>query len=634
MKKIYLISLFTSFLLFASGCANYHLNKGNKEFEGLSYVKAVKYYQKSLSRKENSEARTNLAHSYRLMNDVKNAEREYERVIQLAGSAPINTFYYAKLLMETERYEEAKARFKEYIEKAPDDVVAKMLLASCNSVSSFKIDTTLYTVKPVDIDNVASIFGCVSYRDGIVCTAEKETRLNSKKNPWTGKSYLDLYFSQKDENGKWLSPQLLRGQINGQYHEGPASFSKDGSVVYFTRSNYYGYNKLKKSSKGINNLKIFKATLVDGKWKNIEDMPFNNDEYSSGHPCLSPDETSLYFVSDMPGGYGGTDIYVSMFDGGRWLPPMNLGPVINTPGNEMFPYAAEDGSFYFASDAHNSMGGLDVFVASYQNKRWLRPENLNYPLNSSKDDFAFVLSNDGKTGFISSTRSDTDRVYEFTKNPPTFSVEGIVSDKKTGKALANTPVVLLKNNKSDKIRLVTDANGKYQTALEAGNEYMILASREGYFSRSEEIDTKREKYSKVFVVNFALNEMIIQKPIVLENIYYDLDKWEIRSDAALELDKLVKILNDNPGIKIEMSSHTDSRAGDQYNLVLSDKRAQSTVNYLISRGIDANRLTWKGYGESKLVNKCSNGVTCSEEEHQQNRRTEFKVLKNNLQTIK
>ncbi|MBI4947529.1 MAG: OmpA family protein [Bacteroidetes bacterium] len=626
MKKKYSIFLLVSIPVLFSGCVSYYLSKGNKEFETASYIKAIKHYKKSLVRKESAEARTNLAHACRLVNDVKNAEQEYESVIQMPNSESINTFYYAKLLMEEQRYEKAKEQFNLYLKKKPTDIVAKMLLASCNSVSLFKRDTTLYTVDMIDVKNVASIFGCVSYKDGIVCTAEKEVKLNSKKNPWTGKSYLDLYFSQKDKNGKWLSPQLLKGEINGEYHEGPATFNKSGDVVYFTRSNYYKY-KLRKSSKNENNLKIFRADLVNSKWTNLEELFFCSDEYSVGHPCLAPDEKTLYFVSDMLGGYGGTDIYLSYFDGGKWLPPMNLGNIINTPGNEMFPFASEDGSFYFSSDAHNSMGGLDVFVSSYQGNKWLRPENLNYPLNTSKDDFAFVLNSDGSTGYISSSRSDTDRVYAFTKNPPTFSIEGIVLDKKTRQPLENAAVVVLENNKFDNIQLTSDVNGRYKTELEADGNYTVLASMKGYFILSEDVDTRSEKYSKTFIVNFDLNEMVIGKSIVLENIYYDLDQCEIRADASKELDKLVKILNDNPTIKIELSSHTDSRAGDQYNLVLSDKRAKAAVNYLISRGIDSKRLTWKGYGETRLVNKCSNGVQCSEEEHQQNRRTEFKVLK-------
>lgn len=622
MKKQFTFALLSAVLLIASGCATYYLNKGNKEFENMSYVKAIKNYNRCLDRKEIQEARVNLAHAYRLTNDVKNAEQEYARVLAFPNSEPINLFYYAKLLMEQGRYDEAKNCFSSYLEKEPKDIVAKMLLASCNSVSSFRLDTTLYSVKPVDVKNVASIFGCVSYKDGLVCTAEKEVRLDSKKNPWTGNSYLDLYFSQKDKNGKWISPQTLKGEINGQYHEGPASFNKDGDVAYFTRSNYYKY-KLRTSSKNENNLKIFRAELVNGKWTNLEELPFNSDEYSVGHPCLAPDEKTLYFVSDMPGGYGGTDIYLSYFDGVRWLPPMNLGSTINTPGNEMFPFAYEDGSFYFASDAHNSMGGLDVFVTSKNGKKWLRPENLNYPLNTSKDDFALILDSDS-TGFLSSARTDTDRVYQFTKHSPAFSVEGFVLDDKNKKPLANATVKILSNKR---LVLTTDRNGKYNSVLEPETNYLVLASMKDYFSNSASLNTKGEKHSKIFYLNFNLSEMVIDKPIVLENIYYDFDKWEIRADASKELDNLVKILNDNPAIQIEMSSHTDSRAGDQYNLVLSDKRAKAAVNYLISRGINASRLSWKGYGESMPVNKCVNDVFCTEDEHQKNRRTEFKVVK-------
>lgn len=621
MKKIDVIRLLVLMVL-GSGCSGYFYKKGNKEFDNMSYVKAIKYYQRSLEKKDHLEARTRLAHAYRLTNDIAKAEAEYDRLIIQDGSDPACLFYLAKMKMEQEKYDEARTLFKKYLVKFPNDVVAKMLLASCQSVSQFKRDTTLFTLNKVEMDNVASVFGCVAYKDGMVCTAEREVSLTSKRNPWTGKSFLDLYFTQKDQEGKWIAPQVLRGQINGQYHEGPATFSSDENTVYFTRSNYFKGN-VHRSSKGVNNLKIFKAEKVNGKWKNIEEMPFNSDEYSTGHPSLAPDGMTLYFVSDMPGGYGGTDIYLSFYDGGKWSPPMNLGPVINTPGNEMFPYAYEDGSFYFASDAHNSMGGLDVFVTWYDGKHWLRPENLNYPLNSSKDDFAFSMVNDS-TGVVSSSRSDTDHVYTFTKHPPKFVIEGVVRNFKTKQPLANAKVRLL-GNKS--ITLMTDAQGRFKADLENGVRYTVIASMQDYFSRSEGVNTAGVKYSQTFTVNFDLVEMVLQRPIVVENIYYDLDRWEIRADAKPELDKLAKTLQDNPGIFVELSSHTDSRAGDQYNLVLSDKRAQSVVSYLILKGIDPKRLTWKGYGETMLVNQCRNKVSCSESEHQANRRTEFKVTR-------
>ncbi|MBI4947528.1 MAG: OmpA family protein [Bacteroidetes bacterium] len=620
MKKHLSLILLSSAILIASGCTNYYLSIANKEFENFSYFRAIKNYKRCLSRKEIQEARVNLAHAYRLTNDIKKAEKEYERVLASPNFDPINIFYYAKSLMDQEKYNEARYALIYYLQEEPNDIVAKILLASCNSLRYFKCDTS-FCWSTVNADNVVFSFCNVEYKNGTIFTAEKNVLLDCKKKSWL-EYYRNLYFSPKDRNGKWLFPKFLKGDVNGQYQEGPATFNKAGNVVYFTRSNSFKY-KFRISRKNENNLKIFKAEFVNGKWTNLEDMPFNSDEYSVGHPCLSSDKETLYFVSDMPGGYGGTDIYSSSFDGKKWSAPVNLGNDINTYGNEVFPFASDEGSFYFASDACNNMGGLDVSITSYQKDKWLRPEKLNHPFNPGK----FIMKSDNTTIYVPSNRSGSDKVNRFTENSSTFSIEGIVLDKNTRHPLANSVVILFEKEKLEKIELTTDANGRYKTELVAGGDYTVLAFMNGYFSRSEEINTIKEKYSKIYIVFFELAEKAVEKSIVLENIYYDPDKWEITADAARELNKLVKLLNDNPTIKIEIGSHTDSRAGDQYNLILSDKRAQATVSYLISRGIASNRLTWKGYGASMLLHKCSNGVACSEEAHRLNYRMEFKVLR-------
>jgi peptidoglycan-associated lipoprotein len=636
MKKLSTILFLAVTILFA-GCTNYYLKKGNKEFSDLQYQNAIKHYNKVLSKRDNHEARTKLANSYRLTNDYKQAEPLFSEIVNYSEIEPINWFYYAKILMNHGDYKEAKVWLKKYLGQVPNDVVAKMLLTSCNSINQFMKDTTLYTLQNIPFSELESSFGMVPYDNGVVFTADKKANLKSKEEPWTGKSYYDLYFSERDKDGHWLSPQLLKGEINGRYHEGPATFTKTGDVVYFTRSNYFK-SALKNSSKNENNLKLFKAKLVDGKWTQLEELPFNSDEYSVGHPCLAKDQKTLYFISDMPGGFGGTDVYSSVFDGTSWSKPMNMGKEVNTPGNEMFPFIADDGTFYFSSDAHNNLGGLDVFATSYdsKNNKWLQVENLNYPLNSSKDDFAFFIKADNKTGFVSSNRTESDNVYTFKKNDPTFNLFGKVTIKGKGTPFEGVTITIIDESneaKISKFTVFTDVKGQYKFRLKPNTDYIVYGSKEDYFTQSVELTTKGEKFSKDYEVNFVLEQIIIEKPIVLENIYYDLDKWEIRPDAAKELDKLVKLLIDNPNINIEMGSHTDSRAGDHYNLVLSEKRAKATVDYLVFRGIDAARLKYKGYGETKLVNRCKNDVVCTEDEHQQNRRTEFKVIKITKNTV-
>ncbi len=630
MKKTLLIAISATLLL--SSCTNGLYKKGVKNYDKMAYANAIDNFEHYLLKKdEPADAKIKLANAYRLVNDVPNAEKWFSKIVDLPESEPINMFYYAKLLMSQEKYKDAAFWFNKYLEKVPDDFVAEMLLVSCKSVNTFKKDTTLFTIKQAEIPEISTAFAQVPYGDGIMFTADKISFKNSTTANWTGRSYLDIYFSQKDHNGKWLSPMLLKGNVNGQYHEGPACFTKEGNVVYFTRSNY-AKKKLAKSSKSENNLQLFRAELVGDKWTNVTSMPFNSDEYSCGHPSLSADDKTLYFISDMPGGAGGTDIYKTTFDGTNWSKPENLGNVINTSGNEMFPYIHSDGTFYFSSDAHNNLGGLDVFMSSYDGKKWLQVENLNYPLNTSKDDFAFVLNEDNKTGFVSSNRGEGDQIYEITKNEPTFILSGIVTQKGKPGVMIDSAVIEIQNlTDKTKETVLTNKSGFYKVKLKSKSEYLIKASKPMYFTITEpkNVCMIGKKISENFTANFELDQIIIEKPIVLENIYYDLDKWFIRPDAAKELDRLVQLMNDNPTLSIELSSHTDSRAGDQYNLVLSDKRAKAAVEYVSSRGIDKNRMRWKGYGESKLVNHCKNDVVCTEEEHQQNRRTEFKAIKVN-----
>jgi outer membrane protein OmpA-like peptidoglycan-associated protein len=612
-----------------AGCSERLYKKGLSNYNQLAYSKAAGNFEDYLARHDKTDAAVKLADCYRQMNDMPNAEKWYSKVVERPGSDPVNMFNYGRILMTLEKYDEAKTWFRKYLEKVPDDFVAEMLLASCYSVKSFKVDTSLYTVKEIEMPEVENAFAQRPYGNGIMFTADKMVFKKSEKYPWTGRSYLGIYFSKKDRGGKWLSPVTLKGDINGEYHEGPACFTKDGAVVYFTRSNFDKNNKLKKNSKNENNLKIYRAELTGDKWTNLTELPFNSDDYSCAHPSLSADEKTLFFISDMPGGFGGADIYSSTLEGITWSKPINLGGIVNTSGNEMFPYIHPDGTLYFSSDAHNNLGGLDIFMTSYDGKKWLQVENLNAPLNSSSDDFAYVLNTDNKTGYISSNRNGSDKLFEVTKNDPTFILSGTVKHK--GKSLGIDSAVVEVTSSTDKKRITvyTGKNGFYKIQLGINSTYMITAGKSMFFpvTGSTAVSTVGKKISENFTANFELDQLVIEKPIVLENIYYDLDKWNIREDAARELDKLASVLTANPKISIELSSHTDSRAGDQYNLVLSDKRAKAAVAYLISKGIDEKRLKAKGYGETLILNNCKNGVQCSEAEHQANRRTEFKVIK-------
>lgn len=628
MKK-HILTPFFSFALLTViivSCADNHIYKGDRYYESLAYAKAIPHYEKVYFKKPDQQIGARLADSYYRTGQYDAAEAIFERVVSVGNTPDVQYFNYARVLMANGKYERAKQVLQDYLRVNKKDPVASMLLASCNAIDDRYRDTTLYALKEISTPDFANAFSVIEYQEGIVFVADKPVFSGSKQNPWTGNSYLELYQMEKDDEGTWLNPQLLQGDVNGKYHEGPATFSKDGSTVFFTRSNYYK-RKMTINDERENNLKIFSATLVNGEWKNLKELPFNSDDYSVGHPTLSPDGSVLYFVSDMPGGNGGTDLYFTRLENGQWSAPVNLGETINTPGNEMFPYMHEDGSLYFSSDAHNSMGGLDVFITYNNGKRWAEPENLNYPINSMKDDFSFVLSPSSETGFVSSSRMQTDKIYEFKKFDPTFNLIGFAHEKGNSTPIEGVTVEITNAETGEVLSVKSDKKGNFKIKLAPEAQYRLLCTKMGCFSRTDEVVTKGLKYSQDFFADFEVEEIVIDKPIVLKNIYYDFDRWEIRPDAAKELDKLVKLLQDNPNIDIEMGSHTDVRGSDQYNEILSERRAYAAVQYLISRGIDSKRLQWKGYGEKVLVNECTNTAHCSEEKHQENRRTEFKVTK-------
>jgi peptidoglycan-associated lipoprotein len=624
MKTTLKFMIASGLVVLMGSCNSYHTRKGNEYYNYLNFAPSIEHYQKVYKKTQDKEIEVKLADAYFRVSKLDSSEALYSRAVKRQTGVSLANFDYGKVLMSNGKHAQAKEQFKKYLTAHPKDISAIMLLTACNSVIERYRDTTLFELKPILEDQFVNTFSIIEYQNGAVFAADKKVFSGRKQNPWTGNSYLDLYSMEKDTEGNWMSPELLKGDINGRFHEGPATFSRDGQTVYFTRSNYFK-RKMVVNEEKENNLKIFSATLVDGEWKNLVEFPYNSDDYSTGHPALSQDGGWMYFVSDMPGGYGGTDLYRSKLINGSWSAPENLGETVNTPGNEMFPYIHSDGSLYFSSDAHNSMGGLDVFITYNTGERWVKPENLNYPLNSVKDDFGFSLNKDNTTGFVSSSRANADKMYSFDKKPATFHLFGRARKKGTEIPVEGVTVEITNAETGAVMSVTSDKTGYFKIKLAPESEFLLYCTKFGCFSRTDRILTKGLKYSEDFFADFEVEEIIIDKPIVLENIYYDFDKWDIRPDAALELDKLVRVLRDNPTIDIEMGSHTDSRGSDQYNLVLSDKRANAAVLYLISQGINPERLSWKGYGETVHVNKCKNGVECPDEEHQKNRRTEFKV---------
>jgi outer membrane protein OmpA-like peptidoglycan-associated protein/tetratricopeptide (TPR) repeat protein len=611
-------------LLMLASCASYQVRKGDEALSLLAYSEAQRHYDKALAHRADRGLLLHAAEACRQQNKLDEASAHYREAEKMAPLGGDDAFEYGRMLMSMGNYELAQTMFIRVINDQPERHVALELLGSCQGYRSFYSDSGRYSVAPLPITGVATAFSPVPYRDGLLFTGEQEPGAK-KKDPWNGLSFLDLYYVPIDAAGIAGTPLALKGAVNGPYHEGSAVLSSDGHTLYFTRSNYYS-RKLLKDEKDVSNLKLFRATLgPDSTWGGLQEFGYDSDEYSVGLPALSADGKTLYFVSDMPGGSGGTDLWYCSDNGTGWSTPKNMGPTINTAGDEMFPTIVGQ-TLYFSSTAHENMGGLDIFETHREGEFWSDPVNLGYPVNSTRDDLGLWLDSTGTHGYFSSARSGMDGLYSIAIHQPEFAIEGNVTDATTGEPIADATLVLKNLSTNLDTTIETDGSATFHLRLDANSSYSLSVSKDGMLSQSRPVSTTGLGISTTLRADLKMDPLVLDKAIAVQNIYYDYDQWDIRPDAALELDKLATVFLDNPGLKFELSSHTDSRGGDLYNLVLSDARAKSAVDYLVRHGVDPSQLEARGYGETQLVNGCSNGVKCTEEEHQANRRTEFKVI--------
>ncbi len=503
-----------------------------------------------------------------------------------------------------------------------------------------------YQIKNLDVNTKYSDFGVSYYGGDAIYASSKKDNNKSKKNWTNGQPYLELYRGAIDGTGEIIDSDPFSNNVNTQYHESNAIFTKNMKTVYFTRNNYF-QNHYGKDTLGWNNLKLFKADVDnEGEWVNIIPMPFNNDNYSVGHPALSTDEGTLYFTSDMPGSMGMTDIFKSKINSdGSYGAPMNMGSQVNTYGKEMFPYVSEKGNLYFSSDSRGGEGGLDVYVVPLNNRSEVAA-NIGAPINSSKDDFAFIIDNNNKSGYFSSNREGgkgDDDIYYFDElNAPETTcaqvIAGKVRDKSNGALLPGSLVILYKGGqKMESVKVGADASFSFPM-MDCATTYRVTGDKDNYMGAEETVTTTQEADLELGLdlnldpdtKTIAAKQELDRCQYALDNIntiYFDLDKYYIRSDAAIELEKIVRVMNRCKDIKVVAGSHTDSRASHAYNVTLAQNRAQSTVDYIVSRGIMSERITAKGFGETELLNRCSDGVKCSKGEHQVNRRTEFVIVR-------
>ncbi|MEC7752855.1 OmpA family protein [Roseivirga sp. UBA1976] len=613
--------------------------------EDQNYTQAIKEFQAALSQNPDAaDINFYTAESYRKLGDLRASTPYYEKAIAGGFEDEELELNYAQALKASEEYDKAREVLSNYLTYASLEIYrdrAQRELANLTKLDSISLYVRDVDLKPLEsINSDQSEYSPFFYNNKLYFVSTREaTTFQRYGLPFSDIFSVDLDgLSPKAETLSKLPDLFNSANIN----EGPIAFSPDGNTVVFAKGNPEG----KKERRSVD---LYVATKRNGEWSTPAPMPINNPLAWDTSPAFNQSGTTIYFASDRPGGYGGSDIYRATINArGRWADVTNMGPDINTAGDEVFPYVSPDNKLYFASNGHAGFGMLDLFVA--ENKGGvITVKNMGPSFNSSSDDFGLVYSDFPFEGFFSSNRpggSGGDDIYSFVDNSSdlktiTYTLKGTtyrINEDSTQSILGDVRVKLLDENEQLVDDVLSSRGGSYSFKIDPEKNYTIIGEKQDYFTARKFFSTVGEGIpqedlverfnEKVFNEDIALDPIILEKAIVLQNIYYDLNRAEIRSDAAVELDKLVQILKDNPNIRIELSSHTDARSDDDYNLDLSQRRAQAAVDYIVSKGISADRLIAKGYGESQLVNGCTNERIdeCTEEEHQQNRRTEFKVI--------
>ncbi|MCF8236568.1 MAG: OmpA family protein [Saprospiraceae bacterium] len=787
LQKTIFLSL--AFLLCSSALfgQSAKLKRANKYMQELNYSSAIELYQQILEDHDISEAKINLADCYRHTADSENAEYWYGQVVRLAEAEPINKLYYALALQENGKGDLAKTWVEEYIAVVPDNVRAHNLLKGLDMAEELMTKHAgIYEVRNLPINSDLDDFSPAIYEDNVIFASDRDRGSAIKReHTWTGSPFLELFKVQiKNESGQFGAetygkPEKFSKDLNSKYHDAAVTFSADQSEIYFTRNNYKD-GKTGKDDSGTTRLKVYYSRSVAGNgWGELESLPFNSDEYSVAHPCLTPDGERLFFASDMPGGFGGMDLWYSEKDNGRWGPPINMGNKVNTEGNEIFPTWQGKHTMYFSSNGLPGLGGLDIYRMDWdaENASWSDPENMGYPVNTTHDDLGIVLNAEGTFGYFSSDRpggQGRDDIYSFVKTAApvevyvydeltgkplkgvtvthscaagealtdkdgiarfeiklntccdytaamegydpnekegctagltdvpvmveiplrcsvTISMEGVVYNQWSKTPLANALVTLTNDCDPDAVETVTtDESGAYSFLLNRDCCYKVKAEKQDFLADVREdqctkniledfvvavdlylqptkgvptedksqtppnlvfdpttqqwINTNDGKPANTLVdgTRYVDGKIVPNDPHTWEpssiptnpdepvayllHIYYDFDRATLRAEGIPELEKLYKMMTENPNLIIELASHTDARGSHRYNKRLSQRRAEAVVDWLVDKGVSLDRLVPRGYGETVPVNDCVNNVPCNERKHQMNRRTEFRIL--------
>jgi outer membrane protein OmpA-like peptidoglycan-associated protein/tetratricopeptide (TPR) repeat protein len=643
IKKIVLLVILALFSVGRSFSQERLTNKGNEKYGEYSFSPAIDIYKRVLDKGYSSaDLLGKLGDSYYFNADYKEAAETYKRLVEEFESnlSPEYYFRYAQALKSLGDYEASNTLMSKFIDSTSDDRRASVYKNEQDYLEVIEKNSGRYDLSTFEYNSPYSDFAPSFYKEGLIFSSDRDTGNFARyRHTWNSKDFLDLYKVDVDSASNNVVKKLGE-HVNTRLHESTTVTTKDGTTLYFTRNNVKD-GKYVKDEKGMIRLKIFKAELIDGIWSNIEELPFNSDSYSVAHPALSQDERTLFFASDMPGSYGESDIFkVSINSDLTFGTPVNLGNNINTKSRETFPFITTKEVLYFSSDGYPGLGGLDVFATKIAfNDYNGAVVNVGRPINSGMDDFTFVLNEDNHLGYFASNRTEGqggDDIYGFLETTPLIldcnqQISGTVRDKISNELLVGATVKIIDENNEEILTTVTDSEGKYNLSLDCHKGNFVRALMQGYVP-SEEYLGKSE--GKPNIVDFYLErDRVIAgsgddlaKLLQLSTIYFAFDKYNIRKDSEIEVQKVIAAMEKYPSLKIKVNSHTDSRGRDAYNLWLSQKRAESTVNYINSKGISLNRIKGEGFGETKLVNECANGVRCPDTQHADNRRSEFIIL--------
>lgn len=663
------------------------MKKAAADFQSLRYMAAIGNLNKVLTKDStNVVAQDMLAYSHKMVKNYPEALKGYERLVKQKSIKPEWALYYAESLASDQQYESSEGWYRRYLNLVPADKRAA-LFARANA-NNFNQNLGNWSIYFLNINTQNSEYSPAFYQNGLLFSSNRKTAKPVKRTfQWDQTPFTNLYYvpklgdlkvvnpdsllmlakAQKDHHYKFndddtaptsndtktlgnyhasvvrdtlasilpapLNLQLLKGNINTRYHEAAAAVFPDGSIIY-TRNNFVN-GRVQKSVNGINKLKLYTAS-GDG-FNKISEFPHNSNEYSTGHPTLNENGSIMIFASDRPGGFGGTDLYYTVRSGsGTWNTPVNMGKRINTEGNELFPYL-DNNTLYFASTGHAGLGGLDIFEVALREMSPIdQPKNMGAPINSPKDDFSLIKSADGKQGYFSSNRRGNDDIYQFKRTVQLIMLQGIVTDARTRIPLANSRLVMRHVGGADTLN--TNAKGEYKRELPKDRDYELTAHKSGFVNKIAFVTSQGITQDSVIQLDIKLNKVETQQQTVLSNcealkrtfavnnIYYDLDRSEIRSDAIPALEELFQLMRKYPEISVITSSHCDSRASDDYNRKLSLRRGHAAKAFLVKKGINADRIQVEYYGKTRIINRCYEDVPCSEQDQQLNRRTEFDII--------